>query len=360
MLLCVEKQQDLEKYMFTKRPLYALIVLATLLALTGCGAKDGVKTPTPVPDHPFMDTQKNEQQSRPEQTLPESDAAVDTTEENSADDTEQSVPAQSVSANTVFENEPQNDGVPLGYVAPDGWYAPRFTTGKVINGGYDLTYDVMGLKVYEVEKYFGMSPSTWGYYRGEVISNVMWFQEENELTPNGDVDLKTWLALGFSEESWYNIGTYVTPVAIKREDDRDRIIEVFLDTANTYLGTPFVVGASGQPGTGVDCSGFVLQCLYSIGIYPDGLDPVQHSTIEEYNSRLMWADPKFKKVEYNELLEGDLVFYRRPWSNSVCHVAIYVGGNECIEALYGDVEYLPLQKYDDNYEIMGYKRVIAD
>jgi cell wall-associated NlpC family hydrolase len=74
----------------------------------------------------------------------------------------------------------------------------------------------------------------------------------------------------------------------------------------------------------------------------------------------MWADPKFKEVSYNELQEGDLVFYGRPWSGRVCHVAIYIGGNECIEALNGDVEMLPLGKEDDDYTIVGYKRVIAD
>ena len=74
----------------------------------------------------------------------------------------------------------------------------------------------------------------------------------------------------------------------------------------------------------------------------------------------MWADPKFKEVKYKDLQEGDLVFYGRPWSNRVCHVAIYLGGNECIEALNGDVEMLPLGKEDDGYTIIGYKRVIAD
>lgn len=262
---------------------------------------------------------------------------------------------------TITETEelPEEEK-PLGYIAPEGWYVPRFETGKVDGGDYDLVPEVMGLKVYYVQKYFEMSPTRWGYYRDETISNVMWFQEENYLVSTGEVDLATWMAMGYSEEAWNDLGSYVTPVKIKREYTRDQIIRVFVDTAREYLATPYVVGAAGKPGEGVDCSGLVLQCMYAIGVYPDGLDPVQHSTVEEYNSRLMWADPKLKEVSYDELSEGDLVFYRRTWSSRVCHVAIYVGENECIEALNAEVELLPLQKEDDDYIVMGYKRVIAD
>lgn len=289
----------------------------------------------------------------------ESHGSLETSRYETPDETEKNEASETVSNNTSHSSE-VFDGEKLGYTAPEGWYTPRFTTGKVTGGDYKLEPEVMGLKVYYVQQRLEMWPSRWGYYRNETIDNVMWFQEENEIMPTGDVDLETWLAMGFDEKSWYELGTYVTPVKIKKEYTRDEIIKVFIDTAMEYLGTTYVVGASGKPGEGVDCSGLVLQCLYAIGIYPDGLDPVQHSTIEEYNSRLMWADPKFKEVSYNELQEGDLVFYGRPWSGRVCHVAIYIGGNECIEALNGDVEMLPLGKEDDDYTIVGYKRVIAD
>ncbi len=246
------------------------------------------------------------------------------------------------------------------YVAPDGWYVPRFTTGAVSGGDYNLVPEVMGLKVYYVQKKFKLSPERWGYYRDETISKVASFQKKNGIKPTGNVNLETWLALGFDEKSWNELGIYITPVKINEKTTREEMINVFIDTAKEYLGTPYVVGAAGKPGEGVDCSGLILQCLYAIGIYPDGLDPVQHSTLEEYNSRLMWADKKFKKVSYSELEAGDLVFYRRPWSNKVCHAAIYLGENKCIEALKDKVEILPLDKAYNDYAIMGYKRVIAN
>ncbi len=306
-------------YNFTKYILLVFVVLS--LALVGCSKTEN-KQDTKKPDSEQTEVNKTEEPQEPD----------------------------------VEEHEE----TPLGYIAPDGWYKPTFKTGKVEGGGYTVTTEVMGLKVYMLQKKFELLPDTWGYYRDEVFTYVMWFQEENDIIATGDVDLNTWLKLGFTEKDWYEIGTYVSPVRIKREYDREQIIDTFIKTADEYLGTPFVVGASGKPGEGVDCSGLVLQCLYAIGIYPDGLDPVQHSTEEEYNSRLMWADPKFKKINYFELERGDLVFYKRPWSNSVCHVAIYTGNDECIEALYDEVEYLPLNKVKDGYRIMGYKRVIAD
>lgn len=254
---------------------------------------------------------------------------------------------------------PEEDKMLSGYTALEGWYEPQYVTGKVTGGGYKLLDEVMGLKVYYVQKRLNIRPNTWGYYRDPLPGEVAYFQGMCGLEATGSVDLDTWLAMGFSEDDWHNLGTYVSPVMIEPSFSREEIIDVFTSRAMEYLGTPFVVGASGKPGQGVDCSGLVLQCMYSIGIYPNGIDPVQHSTVEEYNSRLMWADPKFKEVAINDLIPGDLVFYRRPWSRSVCHVAIYLGENQCIEALYGEVEILPLYKDGEGYTIMGCKRVIA-
>lgn len=248
---------------------------------------------------------------------------------------------------------------PLGYTAPEGWYAPEFETRTVEGGDYILSYDVMGLKVTSVQRALNISQT--GYYRQREVDMIAFFQCEHGIEASGEVDLATWLELGLDEKDWYTLGTYVTPVSVKREDTRDRITQAFIDCAKGYIDvkTPFIVGASGKPGQGVDCSGLVLQCMYSIGIYPDGLNPVQHSTEEEYNSRLMWADPKLKQIDRGDILPGDLVFYTRPGSSSVCHVAVCVNDEECIEALNQYVEVLPIDKDDYGYAIKGFKRIIA-
>ena len=326
-----------------------MLVLVLSLALVGCLNK--VEEISCPPDTDVTDKRETEAQTSPEETQP--------TVETEKIEYETAIYPSS-SPNTVFEVDTFEKGTTLGYVAPEGWYSPVYKTGTIIGGDYELTEGVMGLKVYEIQKLFGMKPSIWGYYRSDTIAKVKQFQKNNGLSVTGNVDLETWKTMGFSEESWTSLGSYASPVRIKRTDDRQTMIEQFIECAMEYLDTPYVVGAAGKAGEGVDCSGLVLQCLYAIGIYPDGLDPVQHSTLEEYNSRLMWADEKFKEIEYDELQPGDLVFYGRPWSNRVCHVAIYLGESECVEALSGVVEVLPLHKEDDNYTLFGFKRVLAD
>lgn len=36
--------------------------------------------------------------------------------------------------------------------------------------------------------------------------------------------------------------------------------------AYDYLGNDYVIGASGAPGLGIDCSGLVMQALYAAGL----------------------------------------------------------------------------------------------
>ena len=183
------------------------------------------------------------------------------------------------------------------------------------------------------------------------------FQSSVGLEATGVCDLATWTALGFSEDSWYTMDAYVHPCRVDASYTRSQIIDAFLETAYDYLGTTYVVGAAGAPGTGCDCSGLVLQCLYSIGIYPEDYNVVQH-TEKEYNSRLMAADPHFAEISYDELQPGDLVFYKK--YVNVCHVAIYIGNGKCIENYAGSANIYSIDKSGWGYSYAGFRRVIAD
>lgn len=306
-------------------------------------------------------------------------ASCKANEENQLKDTDKINDESSVTTNgDSLDNKPETENkatekepevteepeveAPLGYTAPEGWYSPIFETQSVKGGDYELEYDVMGLKVYYVQKALGMNEWIKGYYRDSTIAKVSFFQSRNNIEATGKVNLKTWLALGLNENDWNNLGTYVTPVKIKRESDANYMRQVIVDTAKLYIDTetPYVVGAAGKPGEGVDCSGLVLQCMYASGIYPDGLNPVQHSVEEEYNSRLMWADPKLKEVDRGDIKPGDLVFYCRPATGIVCHVAVYIGDGDCIEALSQKVEILPVDKDGYGYAIKGFKTIFAE
>ena len=104
-----------------------------------------------------------------------------------------------------------------------------------------------------------------------------------------------------------------------------------IDTAYSYLNTEYIIGASGKPGTGVDCSGLVMQALYSAGIDPDPVSPIRHSKPGyEYESRNLWNLP-MKHVSYSERQRGDLIFYKNS-SGTIIHVAIYLGNDKVIES----------------------------
>ena len=284
---------------------------------------------------------------------------------DSTDDTAYNEPeTEGISSDILPPTEPKDEApkedITPAYNPPEGWYSPRFVNEKVSGGDYKLEYGVMGLKVYYVQKKLGVRPRIWGYYYESTMDVVAYFQGQNGLDMTGEVDLETWLALGFSKEEWNELGAYVTPVESNPDSTTEEMREIIVCTAEKYLGTPYVVGASGKPGEGVDCSGLALQCMYAVGIYPDGLDPVQHATVEEYNSRLMWADPKLKEIPRGDLQPGDLVFYSRPGSRVVCHVAVYVGDDECIEALSGVVERLHVDKDAEGFAIVGFKTIFSD
>lgn len=245
------------------------------------------------------------------------------------------------------------------YSAPDGYYVPDYEEAPTFDASYNLTYGCLGLKVYRVQRALKIPP-IYGYYYNKTIDKVKSFQSSHGLERTGTVDLETWLALGLDEQEWYTLGSYVSPVKTAPDYTRSQIIDTFIATARSYLGTMYLSGASGKPGDAVDCSGLVMQCLYSIGIYPDVANPVQHSCEEEYDSLILWQDPKLKKISEKDLQIGDLVFYdkKKDGARPIDHIAIYIGNGKCIEA-YNKTEILNLDKTSYGYSIVGYKRILA-
>ena len=214
---------------------------------------------------------------------------------------------------------------------PAGYYQVQDAIAPLSGGGYELNMGYMGLKVYKVQKKLGISN-----HRAIVdmtfINTVKKFQEKKGLKVDGIVGLNTWRALGFSDNDWYNIGTYISPLKVNENSSKSDHIEASINTAYTYLGTEYVIGASGSPGTGIDCSGLVMQALYSAGLDLSPINPVRHSRAGyEYESQSMFDSKQFKHVNYNDRQRGDLIFYQGSYGN-IIHVAIYLGNNQVIEA----------------------------
>lgn len=162
--------------------------------------------------------------------------------------------------------------------------------------------------------------------------------------------------MGFSETSWSRPGAYVSPIQVNPSSTKKEHIEAMIRTAKKYLGSDYVVGASGKPSQGADCSGLVMQGLYAAGVDPYPVSCVRHSKAGyEYESRNLWTNKKFKSIPYTKKQRGDLIFYKGR-GGAIIHVAIYLGNGKVIESWPNKVVIWPI-KNSHRSMVAGVKRV---
>ena len=227
------------------------------------------------------------------------------------------------------------------YQNPSKYLQIKHKQKVLTGGGYNLSENYMGLKVAYVQRKLGLGVRR-AIMDSTTINAVKKFQKNNGITANGVVDITTWKKMGLSERDWYNLGAYASPLKTNPASTRSQCIEAMIDTAYSYLDTEYIIGASGEPGTGVDCSGLVMQALYSAGIDPDPVSPIRHSQPGyEYESRNLWNLP-MKHVSYSERQRGDLIFYANS-SGTIIHVAIYLGNDKVIESWPNKVVVWPIK-----------------
>lgn len=224
------------------------------------------------------------------------------------------------------------------------------------SGNYKLRLGYMGLKVRKVNNYFHIGNKYWPRYTSQTKQRVKAFQRRKKLKATGVVNLKTWMAMGFSKKSWSTLGAYVSPIKVNPSSTKKQHIDAMINTAKKYLGSDYVVGASGKPSQGADCSGLVMQALYAAGVDPYPVSCVRHSKAGyEYESRNLWKNKKFKSVPYGKKKRGDLIFYRGR-GGAIIHIAIYLGNGKVIESWPNKVVIWPI-KNSHRSRIAGVKRV---
>ena len=121
--------------------------------------------------------------------------------------------------------------------------------------------------------------------------------------------------------------TYVTPSRIAIDATRDDCVNAFIQRAYEYVGTRYIEPYSTAPGGAVDCSGFVLQCLYATGMDMGIYNPYNHRWLawQTYNSMNWYNNGTFMPVSVGNMQRGDVVYYRG-------HIAIYLGGGRMIDS----------------------------
>ena len=192
-----------------------------------------------------------------------------------------------------------DSGNKMVYYGSDG---RMFYGTHVIDGYQRIFNDVTGA----VDKYGFQNPL--GYY--QVSTNNVW-------VPN------------YSGNPAFS---YTTPSQIGLAADRWDCIETFINTAYSYLGTPYVWDYALAPGLGIDCAGLVMQALYSTGMdLGSGYTPYDHyfTPGHDHYANDMAADDGFMTVAFSDRQRGDLIFYPG-------HVAIYLGDDMVIDSYPGD------------------------
>lgn len=240
------------------------------------------------------------------------------------------------------------------YQNPTAYYQIRTSVTLRSNAGYTLRYGSMGLKVAMVQRKLGMG-YIWEIIGPTTYSKIKAYQKSKGLTQTGNVDYGLWKKMGFSDYTWYYKAAYVSPMRTNLGSTKSQLIESFIANAFRYIGTEYIVGAAGEPKSGIDCSGLVMQSMYATGLDPYPISVIRHSQPGyEYESRNFWASSKLKTVATSDRRRGDLIFYQNR-SGVVIHVAIYLGNNKVIESIPSGVRVSAL--ISTYSSIKGVKRV---
>ena len=221
------------------------------------------------------------------------------------------------------------------YQNPSQYYQIQESSIQLSGGGYNLNIGYEGIKTAWVIRALKLGNAVGmggAEYTRRVFNAVKSFQSRHGLEATGITDLATWKALGYSEADWYSLGAYASPIQTSIYSSRSDCVEAMINRAYDYLGDDYMIGASGAPGLGIDCSGLVMQALYAAGIDMSPINPVRHASPGyEYESANIWTSSQLKHVSYGERQRGDIIIYCNS-AGVVIHSAIYLGNNRVIEA----------------------------
>lgn len=101
--------------------------------------------------------------------------------------------------------------------------------------------------------------------------------------------------------------------------------EVALKIAWAFLGRPYVWGGD-DPMAGFDCSGFVIEILKSVGLFPRRADTTAHGLFQ------MFSGPRGGKTVPCDPYAGCLVFWHAEGSDRIRHVEMMINENLSIGA----------------------------
>jgi len=218
-----------------------------------------------------------------------------------------------------------------------GTYAKISFTGVPAPAGMGFNLDSgrEGAKVKVIADRFGLArPTQW--VDATMMSKVREWQAGHGLRQTGVVDHATWVSMGYSSSSWWDLDGYRAPLRARTDMSRGQLIEAMIATALTYQGSRYVWGGANHPNVGADCIGVVMQALYSVGINIHPSNTVTHTLPGNTTPRELYNSGKFMHVPYSQRQRGDLIFQAHDPRdrNTVRHVQLYLGNGMVMESVH--------------------------
>ena len=208
-----------------------------------------------------------------------------------------------------------------GYEAPAGYLQPTDHITGLGDATNTLTWGMNGTKVRIVQVRLGLwHANKLASVDAPFVAAVKNFQQRAGLPVTGVVDKATWDAMD-TGYPWTVDQYQATPLPLTAT--RSERIEAMIGYAWNQTGSSYTWGGAGPYDLGFDCSGLVLQSLYTAGLDPQPINVVKHAWPSYRTSQELYAYPRFQHVPLGQRQRGDLIFYTT--SGTVTHVAIYLG-----------------------------------
>jgi cell wall-associated NlpC family hydrolase len=200
-----------------------------------------------------------------------------------------------------------------------------------VTGCHDLTRGMNGNKVGLVQRRLGFRTSSWETVDARLLRAVARFQRTHRLPATGVVDGRTWRAMGLPGD-FCSYDRWTARPALPLSATSSQRVEQLVRFARGYLGKEYIWGGTGAYGYGVDCSGLVLQSLYSAGLDPQPISVLKHTLPGYRTSVELYRHPRLRHVALRDARRGDLVFWKNNRTQRVNHIAIYLGAGQTLEA----------------------------
>lgn len=208
-----------------------------------------------------------------------------------------------------------------GYEAPAGYLQPTDHITGLGDATNTLTWGMNGTKVRIAQVRLGLWHSNkLASVDAPFVAAVKNFQQRAGLPVTGVVDKATWDAMD-TGYPWTVDQYQATPLPLTAT--RSERVEAMIGYAWNQTGSSYTWGGAGPYDLGFDCSGLVLQSLYTAGLDPQPINVVKHAWPSYRTSQELYAYPRFQHVPLAQRQRGDLIFYTT--SGTVTHVAIYLG-----------------------------------